>query len=232
MKLNFILLLLLFSTCNIVYAQSYGVSYQNQISGKKILNKETGKIMNDRELSDLIKENPHIYMEPVVNKFGEIESFTVDPGASNTLSKRDTTKRTPKGGQFPPFIMKSIQNKVLDSEELKGKWILFHFQLEFIKPFFAESALKEFNNLVSDLKGSTEMVAIVLTQSSKEDILSQVDPKNLSVDIVPDGRNFFQRYLVVVCPSYALIDKNGNLVRYFKHSESSEIKAVIERTKQ
>lgn len=228
-KTYFILPIALLLFISNSFSQSLGVSYKQQISGKKIINKESGVRIDDSDLQHLINSNPNIVFEPVIDKYGEIEYFEVDPNHKNAVIERDVTKRTPVGQQFPPFVMKSIKNKMLDSDKLKGKIVLLQFQLLFMEPFFRETTLRDFNDLVSEFKQIIDLQAIVVTESSKNEIPNHIVTNNYNFEIVPDGRNFNQKYLVTSIPTVVLIDNNGNLINYYNQDEIDKLKSDIHR---
>lgn len=229
MKTNFILAIVLLLLCNNSFSQSLGISYKQQISGKKIINKESGVPIDDSDLQQIINKNPNIIFEPIIDKYGEIDYFEVDPENKNSVYGRDISKRTPLGEQFPPFVMKSIKNKMLDSDKLKGKIVLLQFQLLFMEPFFRETTLRDFNDLVSEFKQIIDIQAIVVTESSKNEIPNHIATNNYNFEIVADGRNFNHKYLVSSIPTIVLIDKNGNLINYYNQDEMDKLKSDIHR---
>jgi peroxiredoxin len=229
MKTNFILTIIILILYNNSFSQSLGISYKQQISGKKIFNKETGVLIDDSDLQHLINKNPNIIFEPIIDKYGEIDYFEVDPENKNSVYGRDISKRTSLGEQFPPFVMKSIKNKMLDSDKLKGKIVLLQFQLLFMEPFFQESTLRDFNDLVSEFNQIIDLQAIVVTESSKNEIPNHIASHNYNFEIVPDGRNFNHKYLVTSIPTVVLIDKNGNLVNYYNQDELNNLKSDIQK---
>ncbi len=227
MNIKFGLILILFVLGNHAFSQVAGKTYKQRISGQKIYNKDTGERISDEELQELIKINPNIMLEPCINKYGKVESFEVDPKRTSRALQRDVSMRSQKGEQFPPFVMKTIEDVVLDLEKLNGKNVLVQFQLSFTLPFFRESTLAEFSNLCSQLKSTTDIEAIVVTESSKQELLNSIEPEKYEVNIVPNGRNFSQKYLVVDFPTIVLIDSNGKLVGYYNQTETAMLKSDI-----
>lgn len=234
MKANLFLFIVLFILSNNTFSQIAGKSYAFSLSGKEIYNKVSGALINEKEISDLVENNPHIFFEPVINKYGDIESYLVDPSAPSNngrIISRDISKQVKKGEQFPPFVMKSINNRVVDSEKIRGKIILMQFQLQLVKPLFIRQTLDAFNSLVEDIRKTTEVEAVIVTESSKDEIKEQIGDGIYVAEIIPNGRNFNQKYQVVNFPSIVLIDKNGCLVSYYNQVEIEIIKSDIEKIK-
>lgn len=234
MKANLILFIALFILSNNTFSQIPGRAFTNSISDKEIYNKVSGERINENDLSDLIENNPHIYFEPVINKYGDIESYLVDPSAPSNngrIISRDVSRQVKKGGQFPPFVMKSIKNRVIDSEKIRGKIILMQFQLQLVKPFFRKQTFDAFNSLIEDIRKTTEVEAVIVTESTTNEIKEQIGDCNYVAEMIPNGRNFNQKYQVVNFPSIVLIDKNGCLVSYYNQVEIEIIKSDIEKIK-
>lgn len=234
MKANLILFIALFILSNNTFAQIAGKTYTERISGKEIYNKVSGKLINEKDVNTLIENNPHIYFEPVINKYGDIESYLVDPSEPSTngrIISRDISKQVKKGEQFPPFVMKSISNRVIDSEKIRGKIILMQFQLQLVKPLFIKQTLDAFNSLIEDVRKTTEVEAVIVTESTKDEIQEQIGDGIYVAEIVPNGRNFNQKYQVINFPSIVLIDKYGNLVSYYNQNEMEILKSDIEKIK-
>lgn len=205
------------------------MTHQQRISGQKIYNKETGKRINDKELQNLININPNIVLEPCINKYGNIESYEVDPNRTDRVLQRDVLMRTPIGEEFPLFVMRTVENEALKLKKLKGKNVLLQFQLSFVKPFFRVTTLRDFSDFATELKNTMDIEAIVVTESPKQEILNSIDVENYDVKIVPNGRNFNQRYLLVKFPGIVLIDVEGKLVGYYNPGELSKLRADVER---
>lgn len=197
----------------------------------KIYNKQTGKLLTDEELKLIMTNNPKIAVNQIINKYGEIEYFEYDPNKQNRDSNDAITRRPKNGEAFPPFVMKSIDNKTLDSEKLIGKNILLQFQLDFEKPLFFAKTLIEANELINELPNNVEITSIVVTRSSKKDILTQIDPSAYTMEFVPNARNFSVKYLVLYYPSFILIDKYGNLVSYYDTDGLNKVKEDLLKIK-
>lgn len=206
------------------FAQSFNNSYRNTLSGKPTFNKLTGEIITEKDLGNFIKKYPNSVFEPVIDKYGNIESFQVDPSKPDRRMTRDISKRVKNGEQFPEFVMKSMKNNILDSEKLKGNAILIRFQLFFNESFFNETEFNEFENLVDELKRTMDFSSIIVTESSENEVRNKIDINKCISEIIPDGRNFNARYLVTHFPSYIIIDKYGALISYYETNDLLQLK--------
>ena len=231
MKKYTVLLIALFFLSNHTFSQSRGVTTKSRIDLDKVYNKQTGEKISKSEFRSLIKANPKIVLERVIDKYGEIESRIVDPLRKDSFQQYDISKRVKNGESFPPFVMKSITNRTLKSEELNDRYILIQFQVPFWKPIFNEKMFNEFNELVLELQKLVSIEGIVVTESSTKEIKEQIGESTYKLEIIPNGRNFYTRYLVVEFPSMVLVDKNGNLISYYEHSEIDKLISVIKKLK-
>jgi cytochrome oxidase Cu insertion factor (SCO1/SenC/PrrC family) len=140
---------------------------------------------------------------------------------------RDISLRTKPGEPLPPFVVRSVTGKKIDSETCHGRPILVLFQLFFKAPFFNEKQFHQFESMVDSLKTKGDLEVIVITESTSDDIKSVIDVKNSNFQIIPEGRNFSVRYLVIKFPSYLLIDKEGKLVYYYEENEITKLQQDI-----
>lgn len=216
---------LIFITALYANAFSQFVSSNRLNTSKdKIYNKITGKQLSNEELIQIITKNPHVSFDREINKYGKIDYYVYDPNKKESNYDRDISKRPKNGEEFPPFVMKSIDNKTIDSEKLIGKNILLQFQLDFNKPFFNYKALDDANALIKELQNAIELTSIVITRGSTEDIIKEIDTAAYQMAFVSDAQNFNLKYIIINFPSFILVDKNGHLVSYYKSDELSKIK--------
>ena len=202
-------------------------TYTEQISGKPIYNKVSGEKISEDKLKELKAADPNFILEMVVDKYGEVGSFVYDPTRKGRLMIRDITLRTKAGEPFPPFVALSITGKKIDSEKLHGRPVLIHFPLFFKAPFFNEKLFQQFESMADELKKTTDIEVIAITQSTDKEIKSSIDVGKSQIEFIPDGRNFCARYLVTRFPSYILIDREGKLVYYFEESDISKLQQDI-----
>ena len=193
--------------------------------------KYSGKRLSQEELLQIFKEKDNTRLDPVINKFGEPDYYIYDPNKSDSNYDTDLTKRTKSGETFPPFVMKTIDNKLIDSEKFNEKYIIMQFQLSFVKPFFNSDNFRDADILIKELLNEYEIVPIVITGSPKKDILNVIDTSQYNMHFVSDANNFNLRYLVFKFPTYILIDKSGKLVSYYEYNELNKIKEYIVKNK-
>ncbi|MFW5878029.1 MAG: hypothetical protein ACOCUP_02835 [bacterium] len=226
-KSTFLILFFSFILGEFSVSQIAGEPYRTRITGKPVYNKSTGEIIDNEELSKMFKLNPHIALEWVINKYGEIESFIYDPNKKDNIMRIDTTKRQKAGEQFLPFVMKSVNNRIIDSEKLVDRIVLIQFYHYFRDPFFNLRHFNEFDTLIEDLDGKSDIIFITVTKSTSEEINQRIDITNYKSDIIPDGRYFFWRYLINEFRAFVLIDKSGRLVSYYNSHEIPKLKADL-----
>jgi len=223
-RISFIILGILIVFSNLTIAQ---VSHTEQITGKPVLNKQTGAKISEERLHELMVSDPNFILEQIINKYGEVESFLYDPTRKGKSLTRDTSLRTKAGELLPPFVVRSVTGKKIDSETCHGRPILVLFQLFFKAPFFNETQFHQFKLMADTLKGKGDLEIIVITDSTNDEIKSAIDVKNSNFQVVPEGRNFSVRYLVTKFPSYLLIDKEGKLVYYYEENNITKLQHDI-----
>jgi len=196
-----------------------------------IYEKYSGKRLSEEELLQIFKEKNSLRLDPVINKYGEPDYYIYDPNKTDDNYDTDLTKRTKIGETFPPFVMKTIDNKLLDSDKLNGKYIIMQFYISLVKPFFNLNSFTDANIMIKELIDKYEIVPIVVTGSPEKDILNGIDTSQSRMHFVPDAKNFNLRYFVFKFPTYVLIDKSGKLVSYYEYNELNKIKEYIVKNK-
>ena len=224
MKIVFSLFLLMTCLISSSIAQTHSNTFRQQISGITKYNKATGEIIKDTDLPALIESNKIIVFEPVIDKYGEVESFLVDLTRTHRRLERDTCLRVSKGEEFPAFVCQTVDKKKIDSEELRGKYVLLQFQLSCVVPFFKLKIIDKFNKLVNELQQENEIHSIVLFESSKDEILENIDVSKYTPEFVADSRNFSVRYQIITYPSVVLIDPEGKLLGYYDAFEIDKLR--------
>lgn len=203
-------------------------TYSRKVEAGSIYLKGQSKPLTESELFDLFSKGSSIYTEEKINKYGEVDSIIVDPNRLDIRRFRDISKRVKNGNESLPFVMRSINKNILDSEKLKGQNILVQFQVIVNKPYFNEKTIEEFNNLMLEYKNSKNILGITVFESSKDEIKEKVEiNKYPNIEFVADGRNFNERYLNLIVPTYILIDKLGKLVGYYERVEMDKLKRDI-----
>lgn len=219
-----LILLVAFFLNNFSSAQIAGTTFRNRISGKPVYNKSTGELISNEEFGRIVKLNPNIALEHVINKYGEIESFIYDPEKKDNIRRIDTTKRIKPGEQFPPFVMNSLKNEIIDSDKLLGRVVVIQFYAYFLDPFLKRATIDDFETLMQELDDKKDMVFITVTKSNIEEIQERIDISDFNSKIVSDGRNFFERYFINDIRAFTLIDKFGRLVSYYDNKDFDQLK--------
>lgn len=210
-------------------AQIKGETYTMRISGTSVINKKTGEKLEGTALDDYMFSHPKTVFEPVINKFGDIDYFEVDPQKTDMTLKIDISKRTKNGDTFLPFIVNANNGKHIDSEKLKGMPIILQFQLH-LKGFgFLEKVYNKLDSLVENYQEIGPLEAILFTETKKEELPNQFNPDSCNFNIVTDARNFKIRYQIETFPSIILIDKEGKLVSYYDSLNMNQLESDLKK---
>ena len=220
-----LLLSLLLISLHTYGQQSTSSTYQ--IKSGTVYDKESGKLLTEDEMAELFA-NGNPILEPRMDKYGQPSSFTVDrSGSGSRINTRDASKRPLPGEEVLPFIMKSLSGESLDSEALRGQFILLHFELVVSPPIFSLSKFNEMQSSIESIKKEDSLVAISVFQSSQQDIEAVLELSQYPSQIVADGRGFSVRYQITDFPSFLLIGKRGELIGYYKRSEWNKLKSDL-----
>lgn len=212
-----------------VRKQSYRINLKNRI----ICYKESKDRISEKEFHKLIMANPRLVLEPVIDEYGTVEVFLVDTLRTDNKFRLDLSKRVKEGERFPPFYMKSITNKFIDSRKLNDKLILIRFDLPFMQPYNKGSNRSDFGELVAELQEIANIEAIIITESTRKEVSLEIggSGNSYSAEIVPNGKYFSHRYLVVQFPSMILVGKNGRLISYYDNNDFVRLKSDIKKLK-
>ncbi|MGC9355168.1 MAG: hypothetical protein ACP5D9_15080 [Mariniphaga sp.] len=198
------------------------------VTGIPKFNKNTGEKISNEEFLEIIHQTPNVYSEPKIDKFGEVEALFIDPTKSGKINNRDTSLRVTPGEEFPPFVMKTMVGQKLNSEKMRGKYILVYSELFLKPPFFNENAFNKTVRLINNFReGEIEM--ILLTERQESEIDKELIPSLNSLKIVPNARNFITRYIITEYPSWILVDNQGKLVSYYGAMEFQKLEEDLEQ---
>lgn len=191
----------------------------------RIYNKFTGKKISDDEFADFIKNNPRVSFENVVNKYGEVEKYLLDTTRRNSgrISKENQTKLSE---ELPEFVFKSIENKEIISSELEGKWVLLRFEI-FLKMVDSLSIV-EFDKQISKANDKEDILMIICFMESKSEIISKLNTDVSNIYVIPDAKNFHNRYSIAQMPTTILLDPDGRVVRYYYSGDKIDINTLTE----
>ncbi len=233
LKFLFLCPTLLVSSFSNLYAQSfnYTTSSSYEIDEKEIYNKETGQLISKNEFNERIKENPYVSLEPKIDKYGNVEHYYLDLENKTGRVSIDINDRVDSGHRFPSFIMNTINGEQINSESLQGNYLLLNFQMTLDPPFFQMNSFQKEEDFVKKKKKSVPIVFIMITFDALTKAQETTDGKDLDVKVVPNGRNWAQRYFVKNYPSYILINKNGELIKYIDESSLETLARALDELK-
>ncbi len=226
MKFNFSFLLLI-SICSFTYSQeTRSVTYSERITN--VYNKSTGEKLSNKTLQMLMKEHPGITFEKVFNKYGEIEKYLYNPdsivigvGVTRTLEKQ-----TKPGHQFPPFAFTTIDDKLLDSEQLRGSWVLIRFEL-FVKMSNLED-IEQLNEQIKEIGSDQKIVPIISFVDSQKTVEESFDSGKYQFEVVGDNRSFQEMFNIISLPTTILLDPEGVVVDYFNKGDKLILRDLLE----
>ncbi|MEJ2004310.1 MAG: hypothetical protein P8X57_04940 [Cyclobacteriaceae bacterium] len=188
---------------------------------KVLLNSE--KKISDAEFEILIKKHNRVHLIPEYNRYGEPALYFVDTSA-RIVQRINPDKRTPPGELLPPFTMTGFNEEVVKSEQFRGKKVILLFRMYFERNFFNEKWFDDLNNLQT---GCSSCEFIMLTGSTKEEIMEMIGAKEIDFYLIPNSRGFVQRYSVNEFPSAIILDENGAVISYLSGIDMKKINTVI-----
>jgi peroxiredoxin len=211
MKLSLLILVLF---CIQSYGQVISTTISERIEGK-VFNKKTGKKITDEELVEIITSNPGIAFEEVYDKYGKLEKLYYDPDRARAARHQSQRRnhQMKKGEKFPAFVFRTVDNEVLDSEKLTGKWILIRFEL--FTRFMIREEVDSWSQQIEKAQTGNNLVPIICLADSRQNINDEFDSDRLPFKLVSDAGNFHKRFKIVNFPTSILIDREGMVFKYY-----------------
>lgn len=192
----------------------------------KVVNKNTGKRINNFELSKLLREKPGLSMEMLYDKYGNLEKCLYDPNDPFKKYPRDPEKRPQIGEPFPEFVFTTINGEKYSGKALKGNWVLIHFRAlgQFIQK-------ETWERLVLDLqKARTEFDITALGVFAYDDDLNElVGEFQPDIKLVKNAYGFFSRFHLIQSPTTVLIDPEGIVIEYFYGGDPIDFFRYLEK---
>lgn len=171
----------------------------------------TGNRMTYADFEKLMNEKVRVNTIPNYGYNGKPESFRVFVSTGSQVTTREP-KEYNKGQIAPKFEFVNLNEEVIKSEELVGKYILINFLVNFNPPFFVPNQLENLNQLLNKYKLSDRLKTLVLVQATKLETQEFLKDKTLDFSFVPDATPFFDYFGIVHIPDFLLIDKAGKVV--------------------
>jgi hypothetical protein len=215
---------LLFIVINFTtFSQTVETVKSNFDPSGRIFDKKTGEKISDEQFSEFIKNDPRVSLEPVVNKYGNVDKYLLDT-STRTIKKRESGNQTKPGEQLPEFVFKSIDEVIVNSSELNGKWILLKFEI-FLKMVDSLSLVK-LDEEIKSLDKQDDLVVISCFMEGKSEIVKKLNTNVSNIHIIPNARNFHIRYNIVRMPTIILLDPDGNVVRYYYSNHELDLSTI------
>ncbi|KUO66759.1 MAG: hypothetical protein APF83_06910 [Lutibacter sp. BRH_c52] len=210
-------------------SREHSISYIENIDFSKIYNKQTGENIPKKEFFKLIEKNPHLPLEKEIGNDGEVTRYLVDLTSNNFLSNTDVNrKKVEKGELFPNFVMTTIDNKKIELDKLKGKFVILRFEMEANSFRFQKQEIIDLDNQINQIKDKKNKIeSIIIFTSPLSDIEQGFDLKNSNFNVVANGRNFRDKFSITSFPTTLVIDKNGFLLDYFNRSVDIDLIQII-----
>lgn len=137
-----------------------------------------------------------------------------DSTLSITLSKRKQVMYNLVGCDLPGFSVETINEKVINSAELKGKIVVINFWFMSCVPCIAE--LPGLNRIVLEYNNE-DIVFLGFTKDDKETINNDFLPKyKFDYQLIPIGNEIIDKFCISFgWPSNMVFDMNGKLRTVF-----------------
>ena len=233
MKNKFLIILMLFSVM-VAFCQNGTITKKftrtkvEKIDLSKIYYKKTGNKIKKNEFVKLVKNNPNLQIEHIFGIDGKIEKYLVFFEKGKKIRKNNRKNQIIKGGLFPNFIAKTIENKRIELKENKGKIIILRFELEAKTFRFKKEEIKQIDLLINKIENKKEKIkSIIFFASNKLDIKEGFDLQNSNFELIPNSLNFHEKFSITRFPTTIIIDKNGKLVDSFKYIEDINLNKLI-----
>jgi len=131
------------------------------------------------------------------------------------------------GDKAPDFTVKTIEDKTLCLEELKGKYVLINFFATWCKPCMEEMPLIEKH--IQQRFDNNDLVVIAIGREHNINELELFNQrKKFSFHIAADPkRNIYSMYAQKFIPRLYLVDKTGKLIYAHSGYKKSEFDKLI-----
>lgn len=226
-----VVLIITLSISTILYSQEKQIGLSFSVKGESqvldpnlVFNKNTGEKISEKEFRQLVKTNPRLNLEREYDARGNIIRYNYDPNNQNVPQRRYPYSAAPKGESYPNFIVNTVGGEQIELEKLRGKLVIVRFELNAGGYRFKQNEIEELDQKINALQNKEQVESIIIFGENKEAVERGFPLPNSNFKLVADGIGFFDKYKIDRFPITALIDREGNLIDYFKYSEDIEIK--------
>jgi len=207
MKKIIVLIILMIIAASPVFSQfvSLGdstITFKNQ----------EGKILNPEEAQELMKGVFSIKQEVVNGK----KTITIIPSGNNEQSLRDAKIEAFKNNlidkPIKSFKLNDLNNKLWNSDELKGKIVVMNFWFTACKPCILE--MPHLNKLVEENKNKA-VVFIAPAPENEMQIQKFLKKYAFDYNIIPSSLDYITELSIENFPTHLIIDKEGIIRQVF-----------------
>ena len=206
------------------------VKREMSISAEAVfINKQTGEVMSEDSVQQIIRSNGgRISMQPRINKYGIAEAYIVDVLNKDGITYgRQGNAPGIAGEEFPPFAMVSTSGELIDSDSLRGNWIILHFTNPFRNGEEEKAEIERMASYLSEIPDQDRLNYIrVTTYSPDPSIRSEVEVPDYW-EYIADGSPFLQRYGIAQFPSLYLINPEGVLIKLLQSVDYPTLKSEL-----
>lgn len=129
----------------------------------------------------------------------------------------------------PPFRVTSLEGRVFDLVDLRGKVVVLN--LWFIGCPPCRKEIPGLNELVGEFK-ERDVVFLALALDSAEELRAFLNEQPFSYHVIPDAKQVIQRYGGRLYPKHIIIDQDGQIEwtkRGGGKNRHKDLRVVIER---
>lgn len=209
-----------------------GIQYEERgepevLDLKKVFYKDSRMPIPEKEFKNLVRNNPHLYLERIYDADGILVSYLYDPKYPQGNFSTTSTCDVSMGADFPNFRMTTLDNKKIELASFKGKLVLLRFERHANDFRFKKHEIEELDNKMNALKNKDDIKAIIIFSVSEEEIRKGFDLVNSNFQLIPNANNFIQKYGIRRFPLTLLIDQKGKLIEIFKYSEDIDFSKYL-----
>lgn len=213
--------------------QVIGVEYSitevdKSFSVDKVYHKNTGERLTQREFTKLVKANPKLHLIKEFDQEGNVIRYIYDPKVQGYAKAPRTTEVPIMNQPFPPFKLKSIYQKELNLDDLRGKVIILRFEMEASSFRFKKHEIEELDSKIKLLDEPDLVEAIIIFRTNRNEIIQGFDLKGSRFHLVANGSNLMGKYNIKRFPKTLVIDQEGNLAGDFNWSEDIVLEDYFE----
>ena len=174
----------------------------------------------------MIKKNPKVYFERIINRYGEVGKYFYDPDVQGEpiIPGKENTLVT--GASFPLFTFETIDGEILSSENLNGSIVLIRMEVESRTYKLQTEAYDLLRELIKSKSQLCTIKPIVLFmyEANPDDF---AEGKNSSIfSFIENAINFREKYGITSFPITLLINEDGILLDIYHAGEEINLELL------